>query len=431
MPEEGGAGSDDEVGRRALARTRRRLIPFLFLLYIVSYLDRINVGFAALQMNEALGFSARVFGMGAGIFFLGYVLFEVPSNLALERFGARRWIARIMISWGLASAAMMFVQGPASFFALRFVLGVGEAGFFPGMILYLTYWFPAAERARAVAQFMTATAIAGVVGGPVSGALLSLDGLGGLAGWQWLFVVEGLPAVLLGFVVRRFLTDRPEDAEWLPPDERAWLSARMREEREERARAHPIGVGSVFASPIVWRLALLYFSLVIGLYGISFWLPQIVRGFSGLGDFEVGLVSAVPYLVAAAGMVWVATHSDRTGERRWHVAAPALIGMFGFLASAYASAPVPALVALSVAAFGIWGAVGPFWAMPTSFLHGPAAAAGIALINSVGNVGGFVGPYALGWAREATGSFRGGILVLALGLACAAALALAGPRQRH
>jgi ACS family tartrate transporter-like MFS transporter len=429
VPDPAAPPADDAVGPRALARTRRRLIPFLFLLYIVSYLDRINVGFAALQMNAALHFSARVFGLGAGIFFLGYVLFEVPSNLALERFGARRWIARIMISWGIASAAMMFVQGTASFYALRLLLGVAEAGFFPGMILYLTYWFPAAEQARAVAQFMTATAIAGVIGGPVSGALLTLDGLGGLAGWQWLFLIEGLPAVGLGLVVLRYLTDRPEDADWLPPDERAWLSARMREERAERASMHPLTVGSVFASRVVWRLAALYFGLVVGLYGISFWLPQIVRAFSGLGDFKVGVVSAVPYLVAAVGMVWVAAHSDRTRERRWHVAAPALVGMLGFLACAFVSAPVPALLAVSVAAFGIWGAVGPFWTLPTAFLHGTGAAAGIALINSVGNVGGFVGPYLLGWAREATGSFRAGILMLAAGLAGAAVLAITAPRR--
>ena len=345
---------EDEIGRRALARTRRRLIPFLFVLYIVSYLDRINVGFAALQMNAALHFGARVFGLGAGIFFAGYVLFEVPSNLALERFGARRWIARIMISWGLVSAAMMFVQGTASFYALRFLLGVAEAGFFPGIILYLTYWFPAAERARAIAQFMTATAIAGVIGGPVSGALLTLDGRGGLAGWQWLFLIEGLPAVALGFVVLRYLTDRPEEANWLPEDERAWLSARMQEERDQRARGgHRLTLRSVFASGAVWHFALLYFTIVIGFYGIAFWLPQIVRSMSGLTDFQVGLVSAIPYVAAALSMVQLAAHSDRTGERRWHVAVPALVGVAGFLLAAHAPSPLLGLAALCLAAIGI------------------------------------------------------------------------------
>ena len=425
------AAADDEIGRRALARTRRRLIPFLFVLYIVSYLDRINVGFAALQMNADLGFSARVFGLGAGIFFLGYVLFEIPSNLALQRVGARRWIARIMISWGIASSAMMFVQGPASFYALRFILGVGEAGFFPGMILYLTYWFPAAERARAIAQFMTATALAGVIGGPLSGALLALDGRAGLEGWQWLFLVEGLPAVLLGIAVLRYLTDRPEDAAWLPPDERAWLVARMRAEHAARDQIHGVGVAEMFKSATVWRLSFLWFCLVIGLYGISFWTPQIVRGFSGLSDFWVGVVSAVPYLVAAAGMVRVAAHSDRTQERRWHVALPALAAVVGFLLSAWVTSPVPALAALSLAALGLWGCLGPFWAMPTAFLGGTAAAAGIALINSVGNIGGFVGPFALGWAKDATGSFSGGLVLLAGGAGVAAVLALVGADGRE
>ena len=430
MPDPTAPAAGEEVGRRALARTRRRLIPFLFVLYIVSYLDRINVGFAALQMNAALHFGARVFGLGAGIFFAGYVLFEVPSNLALERFGARRWIARIMISWGLVSAAMMFVQGTASFYALRFLLGVAEAGFFPGIILYLTYWFPAAERARAIAQFMTATAIAGVIGGPVSGALLTLDGRGGLAGWQWLFLIEGLPAVALGFVVLRYLTDRPEEAHWLPEDERAWLSARMQEERAQRARSpHQLTLRSVFASGAVWHFALLYFTIVIGFYGIAFWLPQIVRSMSGLTDFQVGLVSAIPYVAAALSMVQLAAHSDRTGERRWHVAVPALVGVAGFLLAANVHSPLLGLLALCLAGIGIWGTLGAFWAMPTAFLHGAAAAAGIALINSIGNVGGFVGPYALGWMREATGDFKSGILLLAAGLAGAAVLGITAPHR--
>jgi MFS transporter, ACS family, tartrate transporter len=429
VPDPAGPAAADDVGRRALARTRRRLIPFLFVLYIVSYLDRINVGFAALQMNAALGFGARVFGLGAGIFFAGYVLFEVPSNLALERFGARRWIARIMISWGLVSAAMMFVQGTASFYALRFLLGIAEAGFFPGIILYLTYWFPAAERARAIAQFMTATAIAGVIGGPVSGALLTLHGLGGLAGWQWLFLIEGLPAVALGGVVLRYLTDRPEDAHWLPDDERAWLSARMQEERAHQARGPRLTLASVFASGAVWHFAFLYFTIVIGFYGITFWLPQIVRAASGLTDLQVGLVSAIPYVAAAVSMVRVAAHSDRTGERRWHVAVPALLGSAGFLLAVNVHSPILGLLALCLAATGIWGTLGAFWAMPTSFLHGAAAAAGIALINSIGNVGGFVGPYAMGWMREATGDFRSGILLLAAGLAGAAVLGITAPHR--
>jgi ACS family tartrate transporter-like MFS transporter len=414
-----------QVGESALRKVRRRLIPFMFLLYIVSYLDRINVGFAALQMNRDLGFSAAVYGLGAGIFFLSYVAFEVPSNLILARVGARLWIARIMITWGLISAGMMFVTSATSFYVLRFLLGLGEAGFFPGMVLYLTYWFPAAERARALALFLTATAIAGVVGGPVSGVLLTLQGFGGLAGWQWLFLLEGLPAVVLGFVVLVYLTDRPEEAQWLTPDERAWLVGRLTAERAVRERLGRHRFRDAVTNGRVWLLAWLYFSLVIGLYGISFWLPQIVQALAGVDDLTVGLISAIPYVVAAVGMVIVGSHSDRTRERRWHVAGPALVGAAGFLMSGLTEQPVPALAALSIAALGVWGALGPFWTLPTAFLSGTAAAAGIALINSVGNVGGFVGPYLLGYVRTTTTSFAGGLFVLSGLLVVGAILAVA------
>jgi ACS family tartrate transporter-like MFS transporter len=415
-----------------MARITRRLIPFLFLLYIVAYLDRVNVGFAALQMKADLGFSDAVYGLGAGIFFLGYFLFEVPSNLILERVGPRWWIARIMISWGLISSAMMFVRGELAFHALRFLLGVAEAGFFPGMILYLTYWFPAAERARAVALFMTATAMAGVVGGPLSGALLEMDGIGGLAGWQWLFLIEGLPAVALGFVVLRVLCDRPEQAQWLEPHERSWLVARLAAERETVATSHRnIELRRAIAEPRVWSLVVLYFALIIGIYAVSLWLPQIVAGLARMSPLTVGLVTAIPYLVASIGMVVVGRHSDRSGERRWHIAGPALAGAVGFAASASVEDPVLALASLSLAALGIWSALGPFWTVPPSFLAGTAAAGGIALINSIGNLGGFVGPYALGLLKQATGTFRLGFLLLALSLLVVAALALRLPRERR
>ncbi len=423
------AHPDASVGRAAVSKARRRLIPFMFLLYIVSYLDRVNVGFAALQMNADLGFSATVYGFGAGIFFLGYVLFEIPSNLILARVGARLWIARIMITWGLISSATMLVEGPASFYTLRFLLGAAEAGFFPGMILYLTYWFPAAERARTIALFMTATALAGVVGGPLSGALLSMHGLGGLAGWQWLFLVEGVPAVALGLVVLGYLTDRPEHADWLTAEERAWLADHVAREQQLVHERHRLTMRQAFTNGRVWRLCLVYFAIVVGFYGISFWLPQIIKGLSGLDDWLVGLVSAIPSLVSAIAMVVVARHSDETGERRWHVAGPALVATIGFVASASVRSPVMALVALSVAASGVWGALGPFWTLPTAFLSGTAAAGGIALINSIGNVGGFVGPYAVGWIRDATGSFAAGLLVLAAALSCGAAIAASLPDQ--
>jgi ACS family tartrate transporter-like MFS transporter len=411
---ESGSQTSNRAGaleHAALSKARRRLLPFLFLLYIVAYLDRVNVGFAALQMNAALGFSAAVYGFGAGVFFVTYTLFEIPSNLLLERFGARRWIARIMISWGIVSAAMMFVQGPGSFYALRLLLGAGEAGFFPGVILYLTYWFPAAERARATAFFMTAIALAGVVGGPISGVLLTLDGWLGLAGWQWLFLLEGLPATFLGLIVLFVLPDGPSDARWLTSAERTALAARLERDRALTGHFHEHRLGSALRSPRVWLLCLLYFCVAVGLYGISFWLPTILRT-SGWSDLRVGVLSAVPYCVAAIAMVLVAASSDRTGERRWHTALPLWIGATGFVLASQSSSSWPSLAALTVAAL-LMSAFPPFWTLPTSFLRGTAAAGGIALINSVGNIGGFVGPYVIGFVRDSTGRFEDGLLLLA------------------
>ena len=408
----------------------RRLIPFMFVLYVVAYLDRINVGFAALQMRQDLGFTDTVYGLGAGIFFIGYFLFEVPSNLIMHRVGARVWMARIMISWGVISAAMMLARGAASFYALRFLLGAAEAGFFPGMILYLTYWFPAAEQARAVARFMTATAMAGVVGGPISGAILvGLGGRGGLAGWQWLFLLEGLPAVAFGLAVLVYLTDRPEMADWLAPEERRWLAEHMGREHAERQARHGYGVMQALAHRRVWLLGLLYFALACGVYGVSFWIPQIIEGFGGLGDLAVGMVSAVPYLAAAIGMVVVGAHSDRRGERRWHLAGSAFVGAAGLLASASVTSPVGSLLALSLGALGVWSALGPFWARSATFASGSAAAGAIALVNSVGNLGGFLGPYLIGLVKERTHGFAGGLAVLAGGLVLAGVIALGLPDE--
>lgn len=415
-----------------LAKVRRRLVPFMFLLYIVAYVDRVNIGFAALQMNRDLGLSPAVYGFGAGIFFIGYFLFEVPSNLVMARVGARMWIARIMITWGLISTAMMFVRGPLSFYALRFLLGLAEAGFFPGMILYLTYWFPSRERAGAISLFMTAVALAGVVGGPVSGALLALTGASGLAGWQWLFLLEGIPAVLLGIVVLMYLPDGPEDAKWLTEQERALIAVGLKADTTT-AGGHGT-VREALWSRQVWLFSVTYFCIVSALYGITFWMPTILQGLSGLPDFTVGVLSALPYLVAAIGMVLVGRHSDSTGERRWHVAGSAFIGAAGFVLSATLSspgAPAPwwsialALAGISIAAFGIFSAMPVFWAMPTARLSGSGAAAGIALINSIGNLGGFLGPYAIGLIRTTTNSFAGALLALAAPLVIGGLLALA------
>lgn len=419
----------DDPSVTAVAVLQRRLIPFLFLLYVVAYLDRVNVGFAALEMNRDLGFSAVVYGLGSGIFFVSYTLLEVPSNLMLARVGARRWIARIMCSWGLVSIGMAFVHNTFTFYLLRFLLGAAEAGFFPGIIYYLTQWFPARERAKAVALFMTGTAIAGVIGGPISSALLLLDGAGGLQGWQWLFVVEGIPAVVLAPVVWRRLDDRPETVTWLSPRERSWLIDTLAAEAAPLDGAHR-DLRTALGSRRLWALAAIYFCIVLAFYGVSFWLPQILQQLSDYPSAAVALVSAVPYVVAAIGMVVVGARSDRTGERRWHVAIPALVGAIGFAAAASVPPSVAlSLTALSVAALGVWGAMGPFWALPTSFLRGRAAAGGVALVNAVGNIGGFVGPTLVGYARDATGSFATGLWLLAAGLVIGAAIVVWLPRD--
>jgi len=409
--------SDKILKQKVVTKVTRRLIPLLFALYMIAYLDRVNVGFAALQMNQDLGFSSTIYGTGSGVFFLGYFLFEIPSNLILERIGARVWIARIVITWGVIAAGMMFVKSPLSFYLMRFLLGMAEAGFFPGIILYLTYWFPAIQRARTVALFMTATAIAGVIGGPVSGVLLTLHGVAGLAGWQWLFLLEGLPAIFLGFVVLIYLCDCPEQAQWLEPEELLWLQEKLQLESEQKNQRHKsYTLLQAFANPKVWLLSLIYFTLVIGLYGVSFWLPQIIKGFSGFSNLWVGFISGIPYLVGAIGMIFVGSHSDKTGERYAHVAIPAFIGALGLLLSAYFHDSAIALATLSLAALGIWSALGPFWALPTAFLSGTAAAGSYALINSVGNLGGFVGPYVIGLVKDATHSFTGGLLFLSAAL---------------
>jgi ACS family tartrate transporter-like MFS transporter len=401
----------------------------MFVLYIVSFLDRVNVGFAALQMNEDLGFSGTVYGLGAGIFFIGYFLFEIPSNLILERIGARVWIARIMITWGVISAAMFLVQGPASFYVLRFLLGLAEAGFFPGIILYLTYWFPARERARRVALFMAAIPIAGVIGSPLSGALLTLSGFG-LAGWQIMFLAEGLPAVILGFVVLRYLPDGPEDAGWLEPEERDWLRNALDRENRIKSSHGEYTIRRAMTDGNVWLLCGVYFGVVTSVYGVTFWLPLITRDLSGLGDFAVGLLGAIPYVAGVIGMVLFARHSDATGERRWHVAVAAFVGMVGLILTGATSLPAVEMAALTLAALGIYSTLATFWSLPTAFLSGTAAAAGIALINSVGNLGGFVGPYAVGYLSDATGSYYAGLLFLAVLMLLAGILALVVRHER-
>jgi ACS family tartrate transporter-like MFS transporter len=400
-----------------LSRLTWRLIPFLFLLYIVAYLDRINVGFAALQMQEQLKFSDRVYGLGAGMFFAGYFLFQVPSNLVLHRVGARRWIALLMIVWGVISSSMAAVATPKGFYILRFLLGSAEAGFFPGMILYLKSWFPEAARARAVALFMTAGPLSGVLGGPISGALLSFHLRGGLAGWQWLFLLEGLPAVVLGAVVYFHLADRPGAAKWLSEEQRAWLNRRLESEKSDVPASSRADALAAFGIGKIWLLAFIYFGLNTCSYGISLWLPTLIHSWSSAGNLFIGMVSTIPYLTAAVAMVFLGQHSDRTGERRWHVAVAAFTGAAALIFAASASSLVAVVAAISVAMLSVSSMVGPFWALSTKFLQGTAAAAGIALINSIGNLGGFFGPYVIGSVRNSTGSFRGGFLIAGATLA--------------
>jgi ACS family tartrate transporter-like MFS transporter len=384
----------------------------------------VNVGFAALEMNRDLGFGPAVYGFGAGIFFLGYCLVEVPSNLVLYRVGARLWIARIMVTWGLAASAMMLVRTPAGFYLLRFLLGVAEAGFFPGIIYYLTHWFPARERARAYAWFLSAIPVCGVIGGPLSGALLGLDGRLGLRGWQWLFLLEGVPSVLVGIAVFRLLPERPRDARWLPADERDWLERQVALEGAGRPVPHGESLRRTMRNPLVWCLGLAYFLLLVALYGFALWLPQLVKASGSFGNFEVGVITAIPYAVAAVAMVAVGLRSDRTGERYLHLAAPAVVGAVGFLLVSRAESTAVLVASLSLAAVGVLGWLGPFWALPTAFLREQAAAGGIALINSLGAVGGFVGPYLIGEIKQRTGAFGPGLLFLAGCMAAAAGIVL-------
>jgi MFS transporter, ACS family, tartrate transporter len=417
---------DQAATDRLIARkVAWRLAPLLMACYFVAFLDRVNVGFAALSMNQDLGFDSTIFGLGTGIFFIGYFFLEVPSNLVLEKVGARRWIARIMFTWGMISAAMALVWNEPSFYVARFLLGAAEAGFFPGVVLYLTYWFPAQHRARMVGLFMAAVPVSGVIGSPLSGWLLGLDGTLGLHGWQWLFILEGLPSMLLGVVVWRYLIDRPSQAGWLTAAERARLEESLARERAHRESVRTYRLGEALANGRVLALGLLYLGLVTGLYGVTFWLPQIVKGFGGLSNLEVGFIVALPTLLSAIAMVAWTRHSDRTRERPWHVALPAFAGALGLLASAGVSDPTLSMIALSVALVGIYAAIATSWTLPTAFLSGTAAAGGLALINSIGNLGGFAGPYFIGWIKTATGEYSLAFLIIGIGLALSGGIALA------
>ncbi len=438
-----GPGILSEAEQRAvMSKITWRLVPLLFVCYIVAYIDRINVGFAKSHLEPILGVDPKIFGFGSGLFFIGYFLFEVPSNLALNKFGARVWIARIMVVWGLVSMCFMFLTGPTMFYILRFLLGAAEAGFFPGILLYFTYWYPEKDRGKTIALFALGGVAAGAIGSPVSGALLELDGMGGLAGWKWLFLLESIPAVILGVVVLLILPNGPADAKWLTEREKGWLRRRLDEDVAKAGSAPPQRLGEVFTSGRVWLLCLMYFLLNVAGYGYEFWSPTIIRQFgeqfelaakSDRNDLLVGFINAIPYVAAGVAMTLVGRSSDRSGERRMHVALSAVVAAAGFGLAAMASNPWMALGGLVLALAGLKSTLGPFWVMGTTSLRGSiAAAGGIAFINSVGNLGGYAGPHLVGAIKSARpdGSNVAALLVLGGALVAMGVLAMFLPARR-
>lgn len=400
-----------------------RLLPFLFLSFIVAYIDRVNISFAKLQMLTDLSLSETVYGAGAGMFFLGYFIFEVPSNLILHRVGARMWIARIMVTWSIISCLTMFTQSATSFYVLRFLLGVAEAGFFPGIVLYLATWFPSSRRSQIIALFMVAIPVSGAIGGPLSGWIMqSFGGLHGLAGWQWMFLIEGLASLVVGIVAFFVLQDRIDTVKWLSDDEKRLLTADLA--ADAGTRAHH-SVREVFGNPKVWLLSLLYFCIAMGNYGLVFWLPTMIRS-TGVADLgNIGLLSAIPSLISAVAMILIARHADRHNERRWHVAICCLLGAGGMLASVLlVDHLVWSVIALIVAAIGINSIAPVFWGIPTAMMGGAAAAAAIAMINSIGNLAGFASPYLIGFLKDSTGQLLPGMMVLAFALVGGAAIAV-------
>ena len=401
------------IEQRTMTKVSWRLLPLIIVIYFVAYIDRTNVGFAAIGMNKDLGFTAYMYGWGAGIFFLGYFLFEVPSNVILHRVGARVWIARIMITWGIVSGLMVFVTGPRSFLTIRFLLGVAEAGFFPGVLLYFTYWFPSVYRGRVVSALFLAVPGSNAVAAAVSGAILQLDGVWGLAGWKWMFLLESAPAILLAPVVLAVMSDRPAAATWLAPEAREWLEARLTSEQRAIESTHTrLTLLQALTDRRVLGLSLIYLTIVAPTYGITFFLPLIVKA-HGLSNVSTGLVTALPYVVGVAGMVLLAYSSDRRHERRWHFIGAALLAAAGLLIVGWTSDLSVQIAAMSIAAVGLYGAKPAFWPLPSTFLSGTAAAGGIALVNAIGNLGGFVGPYVVGWIKDSTQSYSNGLYFLA------------------
>jgi len=411
------------IADRTRRRVMRRLMPYLFTLFVIAYLDRVNVSYAALQMKSELSFTDEILGFGAGIFFWGYFLLEIPGSILVEKWSARRWIARIMISWGFVAILTGFVQTKNQFYLLRFLLGLGEAGFFPGVIVYLSHWFRNEDRAKVVAMFMAAQPVANIIGSPLSGLLLGISWFG-WSGWRWLFIIEGLPAIILGVVTIFYLTDWPRQAQWLPADERAWLTEQMERERQKHP-AHRHRILEAFSQREVIVLALTYFFMVSSVYGFTFWLPSIIKKLSGSSNLRVSLLSAIPYCVGLIAILLVGWSSDRTRERRWHTALSMVAASVGLLLAVTLQGHLVLSIGMfCLAAAGIYAYCPGFWSLPTSFLSGTAAAASIGLINSIGNLGGYAGPHVVGYLSTLTGSFFGGVLYLSLSALVAAGLVL-------
>jgi len=400
------------IERRTIAKVSWRLLPLVALAYCIAYIDRSNISFAALTMNKDLGFSAYIYGWGAGIFFFGYFLFEIPSNLVLEKVGARIWIARIMITWGIISALTAFVTGPWSFLAVRFLLGAAEAGFFPGMILYFTYWFPAQYRGRVISTLFVAQPVANALASIVSAAILEMDGILGIKGWQWIFIIEAIPAVVLGLFIFRMMTDKPARADWLAEDEKNWLQARIEGENREVESAGRLTLMRALGDPRVVALSMIYLMSVTANYGIVFFMPQIIKGI-GLSNMMTGFVSSVPYIIGTIGLIAWGWSSDRNKERRWHLIVASTLGAVGLAFAGWSGASYWALLGMSAATVGIYGSRAAFWPMPSVFLTGTAAAGAIALINATGNLGGYFGPFIVGWIKDSTKSFEAGLYFLA------------------
>lgn len=425
----------DESGIRArvMHKMAWRLMPFLGFLYFINYLDRTNIGFAAPHgMNEALGFTQAAFGLASGLFFIGYLILEVPSNLALHKFGARRWIARIMVTWGIVASLMAFAHNAGTMYLLRFLLGIAEAGFFPGIIFYLTFWYPRESRGKAVALFMLAVPISAVIGAPLSGWLISAGHqiLFGLDGWRFMFLVEGVPAILVGIMCWFYLTDRPEDAKWLAPDERNWLANHMNAEHAQTEKQYRYSLREALTKPRILALCFVYFGIVYGLYAVSFFLPTIIAGFkqsfhTSFTVLQQGFIVAIPFFFGAIAMYYNGKHSDVTGERVWHVALASIIGGIAVPIALYMQSPYTAMIALTICVMGVCAALPTFWSLPTAFLTGAAAAGGIALINSLGNLAGFAAPYITGWLTDLTGTEKAGLWVVGLMMVAAGVVAVA------